>query len=186
MSVKLRSSSTHSRFSHSQDANRDIFKPDCLTATRPTPPGALVPPGKPITIMSDRHEFHATRDGDLRLRRSSWENSRPAYCLLRDELDAWSRRVLDCDASRPPCGEEVDDLDRNGPDHAGRAPAQARVCPPSMTRFCPVMWRAASETRKATAAAWSSGVARCPRGIPIRYFSRLPRSIASRIASGSS
>ena len=39
----------------------------------------------------------------------------------------------------------------------GRRDGQARVWPPSMKRFWPVMWEAASLTRKAMAAAWSAG-----------------------------
>ena len=45
---------------------------------------------------------------------------------------------------------------------------QARVWPPSVKRFWPVMWEAASLTRKATALAWSAGSAKRPRGIPMR------------------
>ena len=52
--------------------------------------------------MSYRYEFDDTRDGDLRLRRTSYEILQDAYLRLRDELEAWNRRALDHGASTPP------------------------------------------------------------------------------------
>ena len=62
--------------------------------------------------MSYRYEFDDTRDGDLRLRRTSYEDLQDAYRRLRDELEAWNRRALDHGGSTPPYEQEVDDLNR--------------------------------------------------------------------------
>ena len=62
--------------------------------------------------MSYRYEFDDTRDGDLRLRRTSYELLQDAYRGLRDELEAWNRRALDHGGSTPPYEQEVDDLNR--------------------------------------------------------------------------
>ena len=62
--------------------------------------------------MSYRYELDDTRDGDLRLRRTSYEILQDAYLRLRDELEAWNRRALDHGASTPPYEQEVDDLNR--------------------------------------------------------------------------
>ena len=62
--------------------------------------------------MSYRYEFDDTHDGDLRLRRSSYETLQDAYRRLRDELEAWNRRALDHGASKPPYEQEVEDLNR--------------------------------------------------------------------------
>ena len=60
--------------------------------------------------MSYRYEFDDTWDGNLRLRRASYEILQDAYCRLRDELEAWNRQALDHGASTPPYKQEVDDL----------------------------------------------------------------------------
>ena len=60
--------------------------------------------------MSYRYEFDDTRDGDLRLRRSSYEILQEAYRGLRDELEAWNRRTLEHGGSTPPYEQEVEDL----------------------------------------------------------------------------
>lgn len=62
--------------------------------------------------MNYRYEFDDTRDGDLRLRRTSYEILQDAYRRLRDELEAWNRRALDHGGSTPPYAQEVDDLTR--------------------------------------------------------------------------
>ena len=62
--------------------------------------------------MSYRYEFDDTRDGDLRLRRTSYELLQDAYRGLRDELEAWNRRALEHGGSTPPYEQEVDDLNR--------------------------------------------------------------------------
>ena len=62
--------------------------------------------------MRYRYEFDDTRDGGLRLRRTSYEILQDAYLRLRDELEAWNRRALDHGASTPPYEQEVDDLNR--------------------------------------------------------------------------
>ena len=62
--------------------------------------------------MSYRYEFDDTRDGDLRLRRTSYEVLQDAYRGLRDELVAWNRRALDHGGSTPPYEQEVEDLNR--------------------------------------------------------------------------
>ena len=99
-------------FRHFQDAARAIFIPASplrVTANLPEPPR---PARQPIIIMSYRYEFDDTRDGDLRLRRPSYEILQDAYRRLRDELQAWNRRALDHGASSPPYEQEVDDLNR--------------------------------------------------------------------------
>ena len=63
--------------------------------------------------MSYRYEFDDTWDGNLRLRRASYEILQDAYCRLRDELEAWNRQALDHGASTPPYKQEVDDLRRS-------------------------------------------------------------------------
>ena len=60
--------------------------------------------------MSYRYEFDDTRDGDLRLRRASYEILQDAYRGFRDELQAWNRRALEHGVSTPPYEQEVDDL----------------------------------------------------------------------------
>ena len=62
--------------------------------------------------MRYRYEFDDTRDGDLRLRRTSYEILQDAYRALRDELDAWNRRALEHGGSTTPYEQEVDDLNR--------------------------------------------------------------------------
>ena len=62
--------------------------------------------------MSYRYEFDDTRDGDLRLRRTSYEILQDAYRGLRNELAAWNRRALDHGGSRLPYEQEVNDLTR--------------------------------------------------------------------------
>ena len=62
--------------------------------------------------MSYRYEFDDTRDGDLRLRRTSYELLQDAYRGLCDELEAWNRRALEHGGSTPPYEQEVDDLNR--------------------------------------------------------------------------
>ena len=52
--------------------------------------------------MSYRYEFDDTRDGDLRLRRTSYELLQDAYRGLCDELEAWNRRALEHGGSTPP------------------------------------------------------------------------------------
>ena len=60
--------------------------------------------------MSYRYEFDDTWDGNLRLRRASYEYLQDAYRGLRDELEAWNRRALEHGGSTPPYEQEVDDL----------------------------------------------------------------------------
>ena len=62
--------------------------------------------------MRYRYEFDDTRDGGLRLRRTSYEILQDAYLRLRGELEAWNRRALDHGASTPPYEQEVDGLNR--------------------------------------------------------------------------
>lgn len=60
--------------------------------------------------MSYRCEFDDTWDGNLRLRRASYESLQGVYRGLRDELEAWNRRALEHGGSTPPYEQEVDDL----------------------------------------------------------------------------
>ena len=62
--------------------------------------------------MSYRYEFDDTRDGDFRLRRTSYEFLQGAYRGLRDERDAWKRRFLEHGGSTPSYEQEADDLNR--------------------------------------------------------------------------
>jgi len=62
--------------------------------------------------MSYRYEFDDTWDGNLGLRRASYEILQDAYRRIRDELEAWNRQALDHGASTPPYEQEVDDLNR--------------------------------------------------------------------------
>ena len=62
--------------------------------------------------MSYRYEFDDTSDGNLRLRRASYEILQDAYRRLRDELEDWNRQALDHGGSTPPYEQEVDDLNR--------------------------------------------------------------------------
>ena len=62
--------------------------------------------------MSYRYEFDDTWDGNLRLRRASYEILQDAYRRLCDELEAWNRQALDHGASTQPYEQEVDDLNR--------------------------------------------------------------------------
>ena len=62
--------------------------------------------------MNYRYEFDDTRDGDLRLCRTSYDVLQDAYRGLREELVAWNRRALDHGGSTPPYEQEVDDLNR--------------------------------------------------------------------------
>ena len=86
--------------------------PQGLAALRTVFRESLATPGQPITIMSYRYEFDDTWDGNLRLRRASYEILQHAYRRLRDELEDWNRQALDHGGSSLPYEQEVDDLNR--------------------------------------------------------------------------
>lgn len=59
--------------------------------------------------MAYNYDFNEGRAGDLRMKRSDYEVLQAAYRLLRDELDAWNKRLLAHGASQP-YQAEADDL----------------------------------------------------------------------------
>lgn len=108
--VKRSTGSTSYEFRHFRDAFRGIFKParrHRVTFNLSETPRSS---RQLISIMSYRYEFDRTGDGDLRLRRGSYEILQSAYRGLRDELEAWNSRAVEHGGSTPPYEQEVEDL----------------------------------------------------------------------------